>query len=172
MAETKQVKAKPKSKKAQSKKTSASSGSKSKAKAAKAKATKARGSATANGSSGSESVAASVKNGAQSAVGGVAPVVQKAKLPLLAGGAAVAGVAGAVLASRSGGKRKILGVPVPKHSKLSLPKKNGFKPDARKVAGAVADAAKRADHFGQGVSRIASSVQKVGESTDEAVKKS
>jgi hypothetical protein len=170
MAETKQVKAKPKSK-GQSRKTSTSSGSKSKAKAAKAKGTKARGSATANGS-GSESVAASVKNGAQSAASGVAPVVQKAKLPLLAGGAAVAGVAGAVLASRSGGKRKVLGVPIPKHSKLSLPKKNGFKPDARKVAGAVADAAKRADHFGQGVSRIASSVQKVGESTDEAVKKS
>jgi hypothetical protein len=55
---------------------------------------------------------------------------------------------------------------------LSLPKKNGFKPDARKVTSAVTDAAKRADDFGQGVSRIASSVKKVGDAADEAVKKS
>lgn len=162
MAETKQAK----SKKAQPRKASGSAGSKGKAKAAKASS-----SAASNGG-GSESVAASVKNGTQSAASGVAPIVQKAKIPLLAGGAAVAGVAGAVLASRSGGKRKVLGVSVPKRSKLSLPKKNGFKSDARKVTSAVADAAKRADHFGQGVSRIASSVKQVSDSADDAVKKS
>jgi hypothetical protein len=146
MAETKQAKAK----KTPSRKASGGSGSKSKAKAVKAP---------------------SSANGAQSTANGVAPIVQKAKIPLLAGGAAVAGVAGAVLASRSGGKRKVLGVAVPKRSKLSLPKKNGFKSDARKVTSAVADAAKRADHFGQGVSRIASSVKQVSDSADEAVKK-
>jgi hypothetical protein len=161
MAETKQAKPK----KTQAKKTSTGSGSKSKAKAkAKAK-TKA----------GKASSPAAAKNGAQNSTNGVAngvaPMVQKAKLPLLAGGAAVAGVAGAVLASRSGGKRKVLGVPVPKRSKLSLPKKNGLKSDARKAAGAVADVAKRADDFGQGVSRIASSVKQVSESADDAVKK-
>jgi hypothetical protein len=159
MAETKQAKPK----KTQAKKTSTSSGSKGKAKGkAKAKAGKA-------------SSPAAAKNGAQNATNGVAngiaPIVQKAKLPLLAGGAAVAGVAGAVVASRSGGKRKVLGVPVPKRSKLSLPKKNGLKSDARKAAGAVADVAKRADDFGQGVSRIASSVKQVSESADDAVKK-
>jgi len=157
MAETKQAKPK----KTQAKKTSTSSGSKGKAKA-KAKAGKA-------------SSPAAAKNGAQNTTNGVAngvaPIVQKAKLPLLAGGAAVAGVAGAVVASRSGGKRKVLGVPVPKRSKLSLPKKNGLKSDARKAAGAVADVAKRADDFGQGVSRIASSVKQVSESADDAVKK-
>ena len=152
MAETKQAKRK----KSRSKKTSTSTGAKGKA---KAKAGKAPSSASA-------------KNGARSMANGVAPIVQKAKIPLLAGGAAVAGVAGAVLASRSGGKRKVLGVRVPKRSKLSLPKGNGFKSDAHKAAGAVADVAKRADHFGQGVSRIASSVQKASESADEAVKKS
>lgn len=110
-------------------------------------------------------------DGAQGALNGAGSVLQKAKLPLLAGGAAVAGVAGAVFASKSGGKRKVLGVSVPKRSKLSLPKKNGFKPDARKVTGAVTDVAKRADDFGQGVSRIASSVRKAGEAADEAVKK-
>jgi hypothetical protein len=159
MAETK-------SKKARAKKGSSGSASKAKSKAAKP------ASGGSNGSS-AESVADSVKNGAQGATEGVGPILQKAKLPLLAGGAAVAGVAGAVLASKSGGRKKVLGVPVPKGSKkLSLPKKNGFKPDARKVTSAVTDAAKRADDFGQGVSRIASSVRKVGETAEEAVKKS
>ena len=150
MAETKQAKPK----KAQSKKASTGSGSKSKAKA------------RTNKGSGS----ASAENGAQSTTNGIAPILEKAKIPLLAGGAAVAGVTGAILASRSGGKRKVLGVPVPKpkRSKLSLPKK---KPDARKVTGAVVDIAKRADTIGQGVSRIASSVRQVGESADEVAKK-
>lgn len=155
MAETK-------SKKAGAKKRSSGSAAKAKSKARES---------TSGGSNGSESIASSVKNGAQGAIEGVGPVLQKAKLPLLAGGAAVAGVAGAILASKSGGRRKVLGVSVPKHSKLSLPKKNGFKSDARKVTSAVTDAAKRADDFGQGVSRIASSVKKVGETADEAVKK-
>jgi hypothetical protein len=160
MAETK-------SKKARTKKRASGSTAKAKSKASKpSKST----SAASNGS-GSESIAGSVKNGAQGAIEGVGPVLQKAKLPLLAGGAAVAGVAGAILASKSGGRRKVLGVSVPKRSKLSMPKKNGFKPDARKVTSAVTDAAKRADDFGQGVSRIASSVRKVGETADEAVKK-
>jgi hypothetical protein len=159
MAETK-------SKKAGAKKSTSGSASKAKSKARKS------ASGGSNGS-GAESVTDSVKNGAQGAIEGVGPILQKAKLPLLAGGAAVAGVAGAIVASKSGGRRKVLGVSVPKHSKkLSLPKKNGFKSDARKVTSAVADAAKRADDFGQGVSRVASSVRKVGETADEAVKKS
>lgn len=153
MAETKQAKAKK-----PSSKSSKSSSSK-----AKSKAGKAASSAASNGG----------QSKAQSLAGSVGPAMQKAKVPLIAGGAAVAGVAGAVLAAtHTGGKRKVLGVSVPKRSKLSLPKKNGLKPDAHKIAGAVTDAAKRADSFGQNVSRIASSVQKVGESADEAVKKS
>ena len=160
MAETK-------SKKSGAKKRASGSASKAKSKSPDT-------SAGSNGSS-SESIADSVKQGAQGAIDGVGPILQKAKLPLLAGGAAVAGVAGAVLASKSGGRRKVLGVSMPKRSKLSLPslpKKNGFKPDARKMTSAVTGAAKRADDFGQGVSRIASSVRKAGEAADEAVKKS
>jgi hypothetical protein len=168
MADTKQQ---AKSKRTQSKRSSTGSGSKSsKASKAKAKNGKAPSSATAKNGAGGK---AQNGNGAQSTSNGTAPIMQKAKVPLLAGGAAVAGVAGAVLAaSRSGGKRKVMGVSVPKRSKLSLPKGNGFKSDARKVTSAVAGAAKRADRFGQGVSRIASSVQQVSESADEAVKKS
>jgi hypothetical protein len=157
MAETK-------TKKTQAKK--AASGSASKAKS------KARNSSSAANGAGSESITDSVKHGAQGALNGAGSVLEKAKVPLLAGGAAVAGVAGVVLASKSGGKRKVLGVSVPKRSKLSLPKKNGFKPDARKMTRAVTDAAKRADDFGQGVSRIAGSVRKAGEAADEAAKKS
>lgn len=157
MAETK-------SKKPRAKKRTSGSASKAKAKS--------RDSSSESNGSDSGSITDSVKHGAQGAINGAGPILQKAKLPLLAGGAAVAGVAGAVLASKTGGRRKVLGVSVPKRSKLSLPKKNGFKPDARKVTSAVTDVAKRADDFGQGVSRIASSVKKVGEAADEAVKKS
>jgi hypothetical protein len=157
MADTKEAKAK--SKKAQSKKPATGSASKAKSKA-KAKTAK----------NGAQATSQDDAQGTGS--NGSTPILEKAKVPLLAGGAAVAGVAGAVFAATHvGGKRKVLGVSVPKRSKLHLPKKNGFKSDAQKVAGAVADAAKRADTFGQGVSRIASSVKQVSESADDAVKK-
>jgi hypothetical protein len=115
-----------------------------------------------------------VSTGAQNAAQGVATAAQKAKLPLIAGGAAVAGLAGAAVlaASRSGKRRKVLGVSMPKANGISMPKLNGFKSDARKVASAVTDAAKRADDFGQRVSRVASGIQNVSETADNAVKKS
>jgi len=110
-------------------------------------------------------------------VHGAADVARKAKTPLIASGAAVAGVAGAVVLSQTGGKkRKVLGVSVPKRSKLSaakrhMPKSNGLLSDAHKLAGAVSDAAKQADAFGQRVSSVANSVQKVGDTAGEAAKK-
>jgi hypothetical protein len=122
-----------------------------------------------------------VAEGAQTAAKGVANVAQKARTPLLAGGAALAGLAGAgVLAARSGRNRKVLGVSmpkrkgfsVPKPGGFSMPKRNGFKADARKLAGAVNDAAKRADRIGQRISRVASGVQSVSETADQAVKRS
>ncbi|MGN6217365.1 MAG: hypothetical protein ACTHN7_10505 [Solirubrobacterales bacterium] len=105
---------------------------------------------------------------------GAADVARKAKVPLVASGAAAAGVVGAVVMSRAGRSRKVLGVPLPKRSKLpkvQLPKTDGFKGDAKKIAGAVTDAAKRADAFGQRVSSVANSVQKVGETANDAAKK-
>jgi hypothetical protein len=110
-----------------------------------------------------DSVMDAVTSGAQGAGKEITTVARKAKVPLLASGTALAGVAAAVVVARSGKRRKVLGV--------SMPKRNGFKKDARKVAEAVTDAAKRADHFGQGMSRVANSVQKVSETADEAVKK-
>jgi len=121
-----------------------------------------------------------VTTGAQNAVESVGTVAQKAKTPLIAGGAALAGLAGAgVLAARSARRRKVLGIPMPKRSGLSslklgqssFPKRNGFKADVRTVAGAVNDAAKRADRVGQRISSVATGVQRVSETTDKAVKK-
>jgi hypothetical protein len=100
-----------------------------------------------------------VKNGAK----GVAPIVRKAKVPLLASGAALVGVAGAIAATHSGKRHKVLGV--------SMPKANGMKPDAKKISDAVVDVARRADQFGQGVSRVASSVQGAGETASKVAKK-
>jgi len=117
-----------------------------------------------------------------SGVHGAADVARKAKTPLIASGAAVAGVAGAVVLSQSGGKKKkVLGVPVPKRSKLNaakrhvpkvhMPKSKDLRSDAHKLAGAVSDAAKQADNIGQRVSKVANSVQKVGDTASEAAKK-
>ena len=118
-----------------------------------------------NGSSGAESVKETVTSGTQNAAHGVATFAKKAKTPLLTGGAALAGVAGAaVLTARSRRRRKVLGIP--------LPKRNGLKVDAQKITGAITDAAKRADRIGQRVSRVSNGVQDVSETANTAVKKS
>lgn len=107
-----------------------------------------------------------LSSGAHDAVDRIKPVASKAKVPLVASGAALVGVAGAVAvaASRSGKRHKVLGV--------SMPKTNGFKGDAGKVTEAVVNAAKHADSFGQRLSKVASTVQEVGETAESAVKKS
>jgi hypothetical protein len=106
-----------------------------------------------------------VSSGAQSVGEGVANVAQKAKVPLVAGGAALAGLAGAavIAATRSNRRRTVLGV--------RMPKTNGFKVDAQKLAKSVGEAAKRADELGQQVSRIASGVQTVSDTANKAAKK-
>jgi hypothetical protein len=141
-------------------KSNGSSGSRTKARAkAKANGAKASGK-SAKSAATSNGVADSVKRGAK----GVPPLARKAKVPLLASGAALVGVAGAIAATHSNSKRhKVLGV--------SMPKANGMKPDAKKISEAVVDIAKRADEFGQGVSRVASSVRGVGETTNKVAKK-
>lgn len=118
-----------------------------------------------NGSGGTEPVKETVTSGIQNAAHGVAAFAEKAKTPLLTGGAALAGVTGAaVLTARSRRRRKVLGVP--------LPKRNGLKVDAQKVTEAISDAAKRADRIGQRVSRVANGVQDVSETANAAAKKS
>jgi hypothetical protein len=141
-----------------------------------ARATRERSSRSANGQTTVEGVtgavssgAQTVSTGAQNAAQGVAGFVKKAKTPLIAGGVAIAGVAGlagaAALNNARSRRRKVLGVPMPRGKEL----KNL---DARKIAGGVTDGAKRADRFGQRVSSVASSVQTVSETADKAAKKS
>lgn len=118
-----------------------------------------------NGSSGAESIKETVRTGTQNSAQRVAAFAEKAKTPLLTGGAALAGVAGAaVLTARSRRRRKVLGIP--------LPKRNGLKVDAQKVTEAITDAAKRADQIGRRVSRVSNGVQDVSETASAAAKKS
>jgi hypothetical protein len=86
-------------------------------------------------------------------------------VPLIAGGAAIAGLAGAAALNARSSRRKVLGVKMPRRKSLK-------KVDAGKVVGAVTDTAKRADRFGQRVSSVAKSVQMVSETADRGAKKS
>jgi hypothetical protein len=134
--------------------------------------TRERSSRSGNGATAVEGVtgavssgAQTVSSGAQSAAQGVAGFVKRARTPLIAGGVAIAGLAGAAaLNNARSRRRKVLGVTMPRGNEL----KNL---DARKIAGAVSDGAKRADRFGQRVSSVASSVQTVSETADKAAKK-
>jgi hypothetical protein len=140
--------------------------------ASRAGRSRSRSTAASNGRSTAESVKETVASGAQSAADSVSTVAEKAKVPLLAGGAALAGLAGAIaLNARANQRRKVLGVSMPKRRSFAIPRRNGFKGNARKLTGAITDAAKRADHFGQRVSSVASGVQQVSETANEAAKK-
>jgi hypothetical protein len=143
--------------------------------ARRAASTRGRSTRSANGQTTVEGVtgavsssAETISTGAQNAAQGVTGFVKKAKTPLIAGGAAIAGMAGlagaAALSNARSRRRKVLGVTMPRGKELkSL--------DARRIAGAVTDGAKRADRFGQRVSNVASSVQTVSETADKAAKK-
>jgi methyl-accepting chemotaxis protein len=101
---------------------------------------------------------------------------------LLAGGAALAGFAGAAIArsrnSSRGGALSSLrdAIPSRSHSSgFSLPKLprrgNGLKGGVRKVSHNISEAAEQADRIGQRVSNVANAVRKVSETADEAAKK-
>jgi hypothetical protein len=91
---------------------------------------------------------------------------------LIAGGALLAGVAGAVAVKATRRpRRKVFGVSLPRSSSFKLPKRTGLKVDAQKTAAAVTGAAKRADRFGKRVSDVATTVQQVSETTEKATKK-
>jgi len=85
-------------------------------------------------------------------------------VPLIAGGAAIAGLAGTAALNARSSRRKVLGVTIPRGNELK-------KVDAQKITGAVTDAAKRADRFSQRASSVAKSVQTVSETAEKAAKK-
>ena len=121
-------------------------------------------------SSGAESIKDTVSSGAET----VAEAAQKAKVPLIAGGAVtIAGVAGAVaLASRFSGGPKVLGVRVGRRNGFKMPgRRGGLKRDARKLASAITETSGRVDRLGRNVSKVASAIRQVSETADEAAKK-
>ena len=136
--------------------------------------TQARATRSANGQRTLESVTDTVSSGAQSTAQGIAGAVKKAKTPLIASGAAIAGLAGAAALNGRSGRRKVLGVKMPRGGGLKKAFPNAStlrKVDAYDVAGAVGEAARRADRFGKRVSSVANGVQMVSETADKAVKK-
>jgi hypothetical protein len=168
MAQTTTKRAKP------AKKSRASSTSKAKTKAKaktarkssgrKATATKSRanGASSQAKSSHSNGVAAGVANGVgdgakavRRAVGGAGKeaghAVSKAKLPLLAGGAAVAGTVGGLVlgASRSGDK--VLGIKLPKSKRVKLRSRDFSK------------AAKEVGRFGENVGELTTELRRARE---------
>jgi hypothetical protein len=185
---TKTQKSKPKKANAKRKTAGAknkASGARKGAKGAASSGSKA-GKSAASKASGGASKASSNGSGDASTI---STVVEKAKLPLLATGAVVAGAAAVVAAKGAGNHKqhKVLGVPVPGGSKshlpkvgvpkvsvpkVGLPKGKGLKGDVRRAAGKVSDVAKQADQIGKRISRVASSVQAASEATDDAAKKS
>jgi hypothetical protein len=112
-----------------------------------------------------KSVRDTVTSETQGAARGVASFAKKARGPLLTGGAGVAGVAAAVaVTARSKRRRKVLGI--------TLPRRKDLRVDAQKVTETIAEAARRADRFGQNMSRVASGVQDVSQEANKAAKKS
>lgn len=167
MAETK-------SNKAKSKPKGSSKSSKTKSRASKASSKTKSGAAKAG--SATKAAASSNGNGGHA----VKETAQKVALPLLATGAAAAGAAAVIIGKNGHKQKKVLGVKVPKKAhlphvgmpKVSMPKGKGLKGDVRRAAGAVTDAAEKADLIGKRISKVANSVQAVGEATDDAAKKS
>jgi hypothetical protein len=155
-----------------SKAKAASTGRSTKPRAASPNGSRARSSNRSKSSSNGVKAPESTKRSAAATKEVVASTLQKAKKPLIAGGALLAGIAGAaaVNATRNP-RRKVLGVKLPRSNGFKLPKRTGLKVDAQKAAAAVTDAAKRTDRFGKRVSGVATSVQLVSETTEKAAKK-
>jgi hypothetical protein len=99
-------------------------------------------------------------NGAQTAGSSVSKAASNAKTPLLASGAALAGLAGGVaLGARGTRQRKVLGMPVPRRSVLKSSTKD------------LATAAKQAGKLGQQVSELTSEVRHTREAIDSGRKR-
>jgi hypothetical protein len=100
----------------------------------------------------------------KTAAGAVGGAAQKAKGPAMAGGAALAGLAGGLVLATRGGRRRVLGVPVPGTRrpliKISAPRRVRTK-DLVKAAGEVGSA-------GRQVGELASEMRLVREQMDGA----
>jgi hypothetical protein len=85
----------------------------------------------------------------------ITSVASKAKTPAMVGGAALAGLAGGIAASRNSSGRKVLGVPMP--GRQSTSKAMG------KAANAFGSAAKELGKTGYQVGQLTSEIRRVRE---------
>jgi hypothetical protein len=117
---------------------------------------KRRSTSSANGSGRIEEARKAVTSAAQDAGHSVGDAASKAKVPLIAGSAALAGIAGGVAIGAKGlRRRKVLGVPMPRRSVLKKSTKN------------LADAAREAGNFGRQMGELTSEVHKTREAMDD-----
>jgi hypothetical protein len=97
--------------------------------------------------SGVSDVTSNVSEGAQSAGQAIGTVAGKAKVPAAAGGAALAGLLGGVAIATRGGRRKVLGMPVPGtrrplvKMKVKTPRRKAGTKDLVEAGGQMADLA-------------------------------
>jgi hypothetical protein len=98
---------------------------------------------------------------ASKATNAVGHAADKAKVPLLAGGAALAGVAGGLaLGARHGRRHKGIGLPVPR------------RPQVKVKSGDVAKAAKEVGNFGAQLGHLANELQQARNSTNGGKRRS
>lgn len=135
----------------QSKPKAAKKAAKPKSPSSKRSSSNGSRSSNGNGSSGGTSPLEAVR----SAVGGAGKAAGKAKVPLVAGGAAIAGAAGglALAASKQGSKKGL---------KAAMPRPPKIKIDS----GDVAKAAKQVGNFSAQVGELANELQRARESAD------
>ena len=98
--------------------------------------------------------------------GGVAPTVSstasKVKTPVIAGGAALAGLAGGIAVARNGRRKKVLGVPVPRVGPPNRATKKALDNAAKAFGGAASELGKT----GSRVAELTSEVRRIRESVD------
>jgi hypothetical protein len=132
----------------------AKSGGKPGAAQSRAKRTSTRSKASRNGNSKAtpaKAMGAAVGNAGKDAGHATAQAVSKARIPLLAGGAALAGTVGGVVfgATRSGGK--VLGVKLPESKRVKIRSKD------------LAKAAKEVGRFGENVGDLTTELRRARE---------
>lgn len=153
MAATK-TRAKPKSGRRSTQSSSKASAASKRARTSRASASKSRStqSRSSNGSSASRSTAsknASRNGSSRTAKNGVARAARKAKTPLIASGAAIAGAAGGLaLGSRHSRGQKVMGVRMPHRPRVHMKSRD------------LAKAAKNVGDFGAQVGELAVELRK------------
>jgi hypothetical protein len=111
----------------------------------------------------------SIANGAQQTGHAIGEAASKAKGPALTGGAALAGLVGGVALAARGGRRKVLGVPIPGTRRplvqIKAPRRNHVAKDVVKAAGNMGKA-------GGQMAELASEVRQAREQLDARQRRS